>query len=224
MRLRRSTRLTAGAVGAWVALGVSLIAGEAAAPVPPRAAQLLAAAALALSLAEAIRTALAAWRGPVITSFPRRDAVLCDPPGADAIRAGAQLRGTMGGAGHVHPARLAFPTIAWSAASAVASAVLRDSSLRSASPWTLAILAGAVAATVLVPARPFFYREVTGGRVLVFPPAACTRLLESAAAAGALLQADGVGASVGNAGGWVSSRTPLETRGNSPPADRTQHP
>lgn len=224
MRLRRSTKLTAGAVGAWTALGISIIASTAGAPMPAAAVQLLAAAAFAVSLAQATRTALGVWRGPVITSFPRRDAVLCDPPGADAIRAGAQLRGTMGGAGHVHPARLAFPAIAWSAAGAFAAAMLRDPSLHAAPPWTLVLLGGAAVAALVAPARPFFYREVTGGRVLVFPLVACTRLLEGATAAGALQRVDGAGALPDPAGEWVSSRTPVDTRGNSPPANPAQNP
>jgi hypothetical protein len=225
-RLRlRSTRLTAGAAGAWVALALSLTAVSGEIPAPPRAVQLLAAVAAALSIAEAVRTGLGVWRGPIITSFPRRDAVLCDPPGAEAIRSGAQLRGTMGGAGHVFPARLVFPTIAWAAAAASAAALVRDPSIRSAPVGMLAVLAAAIAATLLVPARPFFYREVTGGRVLVYPPAACTRLLEAAAASGALARSPEIaGALAGGDGGWVSSRTPLEPRGNSPRPDPAQHP
>jgi hypothetical protein len=211
--------MTAAAVVAWTALVLALVAGAAGLPLPGRAVTLLAAAVLAASLAASVRTLLGAWRGPVITSFPRRDAVLCDPPGSDAIRKGAQLRGTMGGAGHVHPARLAFPAAAWAAAAAAAATVLRHPSLGSAPPWPLAVLGAAAGAALLLPARPFFYREVTGGRVLVFPPAACTRLLEDAAATRALDPMDPVGAPSGPARGWVSSRNPIETRGNCPHAD-----
>lgn len=223
MRLRQTTRLGAGAASAWTALVVSLLAGVAVGPAPPRVVQILASIALVLSGAEAIRTALGAWRGPVIASFPRRDAVFCDPQGAEAVRAGAQLRGTMGGAGHVHPERLVFPAVAWAAAAVVAAALLRDPSVRAVSPWALAVLAGAAVAACLAPARPFFYREVTGGRVLVFPLVACTRLLEIAAAAGTPRRADDPDPSR-VADGWVSSRTSIETRGNSPRADPARHP
>lgn len=223
MRLRQTTRLGAGAASAWTALVVSLLVGMAGGPAAPRAIQLLASIALVVSGAQAMRTALGAWRGPVIASFPRRDAVFCEPQCAETVRAGAQLRGTMGGAGHVHPERLVFPATAWAAAALVAAALLRDPSLHAASPWTLAVLAGATVAARLAPARPFFYREVTGGRVLVFPPVACTRLLESAAAAGALRRSGEPGPSRA-ADGWVSSRTPIETRGNSPRADPARNP
>ncbi len=223
MRLRQTTRLGAGAASAWTALVISLLAGLAGGAAPPRAIQLLASIALVVSGALAIRTALGAWRGPVISSFPRRDAVFCDAQCAETVRAGAQLRGTMGGAGHVHPERLVFPATAWAASVMVATALLRDPSLRAVSPWALGVLASAAVAACLAPARPFFYREVTGGRVLVFPPVACTRLLETAAAAGALRRSDEPRPSPA-ADGWVSSRTPIETRGNSPRADPARNP
>jgi hypothetical protein len=220
MRLTRTTRLTAGTVGAWVALGLALAAVAAGLPAPARAIPLLAGAACALSVTEGIRTALAAWRGPVITSFPRVDAVLCDPRCADTIRGGAQLRGTMGGAGYVFRARLAFPAIAWGAAAAIAAALVRAPSLRVVPGATVAVLACAIAASLLAPARPFFYREVTGGRLLVFPPGACAELL-----AGGPARASGERAAAAGAdAGWVSSRTPLEPRGNSPRPDPARHP
>jgi hypothetical protein len=224
MRLRRSSKTTAAAVVAWAAVALVLVAGAAGLTLPARAVTLVWAAVLAASLAASVRTLLGAWRGPVISSFPRRDAVLCDPPGSEAIRMGAQLRGTMGGAGHVHPARLAFPAAAWAAAAAIAATVLRDASLGFAPPWPLGVLGAAAAAALLLPARPFFYREVTGGRVLVFPAAACTRLLENAAATRALETVEPRGASESPPPGWVSSRNPLETRGNCPQVDSADQP
>jgi hypothetical protein len=226
MQLRHGSRMTAGAVSAWFALALAVAAGAAGLPLPRRAPALLAAVALAVSIALSVRTLLGAWRGPVITSFPRRDAVLCDPPGADAVRAGAQLRGTMGGAGHVHPARLVFPAAGWAAAAGVAAAVLRAPSPWAAPPWPVALaVAAAAGAALALPAQPFFYREVTGGRVLVFPPEACARLLEHAAPARHQEEGGDAEAVAGPAegpGGWVSSRNPMETRGNCPTVDPAQ--
>jgi hypothetical protein len=176
--MRRISGIGAVAGGAWLALAALAAVRTAGVAIP--AASLVAATAVAagLALACAARTASFAVRGPLIVSLPRHDVVVCDPPEADAIRAAAQLRGTMGGAGHVHRARLALPALAWAAA---AAAAIAGPEPLQAAPW-LAILGAAAAATLLFPAKAFFYREATGGRVVLHPPSARAELVRPQAA------------------------------------------
>jgi hypothetical protein len=129
------------------------------------------------------------WRGPELVGFRRRDAVLCDVAESAAIRAAAQLRGTTGGAGHVYRLRLAFPAIAWAAVAAQSAGFLR-SDLGPPENWPLAVVLPAALLALLFPARSFWYREVTGGCVIVHPPRACVDALESAGVGPALTRFD----------------------------------
>jgi hypothetical protein len=128
-----------------------------------------------LALAAAVRTASWAWRGPPIGAFPKDDLVVCGPREADAVRAAARLRGTLGGAGHVYRARLALPVMAWAFA---AAASLAGPDVGDAGPW-MALLGASASASVIFPARSFFYREATGGGVVLHPASARVELLRS---------------------------------------------
>jgi hypothetical protein len=132
--------------------------------------------AIPLAIAAAVRDVLSTWRGPRLIAFDRADAVRCDPVQAEQVRAAAQLRGTMGGAGHVHASRLAFPIASWLAALGAGTEVLLPGGSALAGAWSSA---GALVAALLAwifPARPYWYREVTGGGILVTPPEAAAAI------------------------------------------------
>lgn len=190
-------------------------AGAWGAPVPRPALVLAAVVSLALAAAVSAINVAFVWRGPDIISFSRRDAVLCDVAEAAAVRAAAQLRGTMGGAGHVYRFRLAFPAVMWAAVAAHSAALLMGSSGRLAL-WPLAVAFPAALLTVLLPARSFWYREVTGGCVLVHPRPACLELLQVAGVGPALTRFDPDGSGLRAAGGWGNSPNELETESNRP--------
>ncbi len=167
-----------------IAACVALAAVEAARllgiEVPRTAAMLTASGTAVLAMTVAVRHVAFVWRGPVIVSFRRRDGMLCDANEAAVVRAAAQLRGTMGGAGHVHPHRLMLTAGAWAAASVQALVLVGpDRGLTRFVPLTAVIVAGALAAQF--PAVPFYYREAAGGCVVAFPPGACALLLGAAA-------------------------------------------
>lgn len=172
--MHRISGIGAIAGGAWIALQVLAAVRHAGAGIPDASLAPASVLAAALALAAAVRTASWGWRGPLIVSLPD-DIVVCDPAEAEAIRVRAQLRGTMGGAGHVHPGRLALPALAWAAAAA--SAISWQEPIRSA-PW-IALLGASAVAAFLFPAKAFMYREATGGRVVLHPPSAREELLRS---------------------------------------------
>jgi hypothetical protein len=175
--LRRISTLGAVAGGAWAGLEGLRLLHAAGADLPHTGLAACAAASTGLALVAAGRTAAWAFRGPLIATFPAAGAAVCDPAEAEAVRASAQLRGTMGGAGHVHRARLAFPAVAWAAAAAVAA--FAGPLLEESAPWVVLLVAASVAG-FLLPAKPFYYREATGGRVAVYPPSARDDLLRLA--------------------------------------------
>ncbi len=165
---RGISRLTVSAVSSCVAFVAAVAARAAGAPPHPSAAIALGAAAVVLAAAVAVRTIASAWRGPVLVAFSPDAGVICDPREAQRIRAAALLRGTMGGAGYVSRARLAFPAVAWAAAAATTAALHLAPSL---APWLVAVLASSAGAALMFPARPFYYREAVGGRIVLHPPA-----------------------------------------------------
>jgi hypothetical protein len=173
--VHRISGIGAIAGGAWVALQVLAAIRHAGAGLPTTSLAAAGAVTAGLALAAAVRTAAWGWRGPPIVALPKDEVAVCDPTDADAIRARAQLRGTMGGAGHVHPGRLALPALAW--ASVAASAISWQEPIRAA-PW-IALLGACMAAAFLFPAKAFMYREATGGRVVLHPPSAREELLRS---------------------------------------------
>jgi hypothetical protein len=91
---------------------VTLAALRLGAPVPPGIITITAAVAVPAATAAALQRLAYLWRGPSIVSFSRMDAVRCGVSDAEEIRAAAQVRGTLGGAGHVYRARLALH-VAW---------------------------------------------------------------------------------------------------------------
>jgi hypothetical protein len=155
------------------------------------------------------------WRGPDIISFRRRDAVLCDVAEAAAVRAAAQLRGTLGGAGHVYRFRLAFPALLWAAGAAHWAARLCGRTGRPAR-WPHAVAFPAADRTGRLPARSFWYREVTGGCVLVHPSPACLDLLQVAGVGPALTRFDPDGPGLRAADGWGNSPNEVEIEGDRP--------
>ncbi len=175
--MRRLSGIGVAASGSWVALQLASTLRSAGAAIPSSTLGAASAVAAVLALAAALRTASWAWRGPLLLPFPQDDVAVCAPAQAEAVRAAAQLRGTMGGAGHVHRIRLALPVLAWASAGAVA---LAGPGLLDAPPWTM-LLGVSTTATVLFPARAFFYREATGGGVVLHPASAFGELLRSAA-------------------------------------------
>lgn len=163
-----------------VALWFVLLACEAARVVGiavPRELLLLAGVAAAVAAATvSVRHVAFIWRGPIIVSFRRSEGMLCDAREAEVVRAAAQLRGTMGGAGHLHRWRLAISAAAWGAASVQAVLLLLpDRAPMRLLPLGFLLVASSLA--LLVPACPFYYREAAGGCVLAFPADACMRLL-----------------------------------------------
>jgi hypothetical protein len=176
--MRRGDRstLTVLAVAAWLTFAALAAAHRTSAPMPGSTLSAAAAVALGLALVAAARSALAVWRGPPLRTFPHDEAVVCAPGEAVAVRAAAQLRGSLGGAGHVHRGRLGLATIAWLSAAACALAVLVDAGHALAPLGAGAtVVLGAVAR--LLPARPFYYREAMGGWIVVHPRHAAERLV-----------------------------------------------
>jgi len=177
--VRRISAVGAVAGGACTGIGALRLASALGVAVSPQGLAAAAAATAGLALLVAGRTASWAWRGPVLVSFPRDGSAVCDPAEAEVVRSAAQLRGTMGGAGYVHRARLAFPSLAWASAAAVS--VLAGPLPAAGLAWAL-LLAVSGGAVLLFPAKPFHYREATGGRVVVYPAAARADLLKHARA------------------------------------------
>ncbi len=133
------------------------------------------AAALPFALTVSIRTIAWVWRGPVIVRFPLEAAALFSGSDAERVRSAAQLRGTMGGAGHLRRSRLVIPAAAWTATSAALASTLLGSSKGVTAAWAVIAVAAAIVASAF-PATPFWYREARGGGVLVHPSAAWSAL------------------------------------------------
>lgn len=153
---------------AWLVLAGLVAVYRASVQVPAKAVPAAAAAALALAVAAAGRTVVSVWRGPALQRFSHDEAVCCSPSQAAAVRAAAQLRGTLGGAGHVHRGHLALPALGWLAAAAFALEAVSEP-VESLTPlWAGAALVLGIAARVF-PARPFYYREAVGNRVVFHP-------------------------------------------------------
>jgi hypothetical protein len=158
------------AAAIWLVLTLSVLVRAAGGSVPHGLEIVCGTIAAPVALAAAGHAIASLWRGPTILSFSRADSDTCTPDEAAYVRFVAQHRGTMGGAGFLHPGRVLLPAGAWIAAAAEGAA-LASIELE---PWAFAAIAlagvGAAAATLLFPARPFFYREATGGTAIVSPP------------------------------------------------------
>ncbi len=190
-----STLTALATVAAWLALAVVGVLRAADVEVSFAAAVACAVVAGPVALAATFRTIVSVWLGPRIVTFSREDAELCGLPDAEALRAAAQLRGTMGGAGHLHRARLVFPAVAWAAALVMGMQGIDASVVAGAGPWPLVVAAMAALAAWLFPSRPYWYREVTGGGVIVSPPE--TAALVAARRAGARTSAHAAGSGQG---------------------------
>jgi hypothetical protein len=180
MMLGASMPRALAAVVAWLAL-VTLAGLRAVAIEPPHVA--VVAGALVggpIAAVAALQVVGSIWRGPAIRRFSRHESVHCGAEYAAVIRQGAQLRGTMGGAGHLHPRRLVFPAVGWAAAALAGAEVLAQPAARAGAAWAAFVAVGAVTGAFLFPAKPYYYRETTGGGVVVSPPEAAVWLAERA--------------------------------------------
>jgi hypothetical protein len=172
--VKRLTRI--GPVAVLSGLGALLLARATGQPVPPVATAAIALLACTFALGLAATLVVRIWRGPPLVTFRIEEVAYCDPAQAELIRAAAQVRGTLGGAGHVHRARLAFPAAAWIAAAAFAAELVPPGA--DAPLWPLVLLVPAACLSAVWRARPFQYREATGGGLVVHPSAAADWLLE----------------------------------------------
>lgn len=180
-----STTLAVAGALSWLALVliglVHALGGE-----PPRAVEILGALVAApLALAGGAQALAAIWRGPIIVPFTRSDAVPLSPGEAEFVRGGAQLRGMIGGAGHVYPRRLLLASAAWLGAGMVGACGLSPELGRALGAGPVAVACLAAFLALLFPARPYFYRDTTGGGAILSPPSAAFRLKRRAARAGA---------------------------------------
>ncbi len=168
-----------------------------------------------LAATVAVRQLSYIWRGPLIVAFRRSDGVLCDAREAEVVRSAAQLRGTMGGAGHFHRWRLVLSAGAWGAASAQ-SLMLLPPQRNAVTYLPLCALLLLWGLSAVLPAEPFFYREAAGGCLVAFPAALCRRLL---AAAGTMPELSPIplGAAAGLQAGAASGAAAREDE--APPAD-----
>jgi hypothetical protein len=170
--LAGSAMIVAATLLSWVALVSVAVLRTAGFAVSPAMQVASAAVAIPIVLAAALGAVVSVWRGPRVIAFERSDAVRLGPVESDAARASAQLRGTMGGAGYVYPARLVFPVVSWLGALGSGAEGLVPGAVETAGAWPPAIAASAALMAWLFPSRPYWYREVTGGGVLVTPVSA----------------------------------------------------
>ena len=176
----------AAASALWLVLTLAALIRAMGGSVPHSLEVVCAAVAAPAALAAAAHAISAFWRGPTILSFSRVDSEVCSPDEAAYVRLVAQLRGTMGGAGFLHPARIVLPVVAWIAAAAEGAA-LAASGLDETVFAALALVGiGATSAAILFPPRAYFYQEATGGTAILSPPSAARRMKVRAARAQAL--------------------------------------
>lgn len=213
MLLRKSLTLVAPSGAVWCGFGALAIARAAGAAVPRGAVSIAAALAVAVSIGLAGRSLARIWRGPPLIGFPKEGATPCDPVEAEAIRAAAQVRGTLGGAGHVNRTRLLFPALAWAAAAAFAAGFVAPGA--EARLWPLAVLVPFAVLSVYLRPSPFHYREAMEGWLVVHPGAARQWILPGCDAAPDRGPAPGV--LLGDEGGPEAAWGKIPTAGASAP-------
>jgi hypothetical protein len=164
------------ALAAWLVLTFVGLVRAAGGAVPYAAELASAVVATPIALVAAGCAVAALWRGPTIVSFGLADSIPCGAAEAAHVRAHAQLRGTMGGAGFLYPRRLLLAAAAWAAAGAVGLSGFSESLCDLVGPWAVAAALLSAFAAFLFPARPYFYRDTTGGGAVLSPPSAAYRL------------------------------------------------
>jgi hypothetical protein len=169
LRVRRSSKLTALTLAVTASSFLALALDFVGHPAPLGVSRMLALASAPLALALAIRNAAAYWRGPALLHFPVEYAVLCYGQVAETVRASAHLRGALGGAGHLHRARLVFPMIAWLAAATVMGYVALGGAGMPGCRTALAFFAAGLVLRIALPPRAFWYRERRDGSLVVYP-------------------------------------------------------
>ena len=170
--MRRSSKLSAAALSVTVACFAALALDLVGPGIQGEVTRGLALAAAPLSFALAIRSGTGIWRGPALIRFPVEYAVLRYAAAAEEIRAAAQVRGALGGAGHVYPARLVLAVAAWGLAGTVAVCAAAGAAFPVPCKPTVALTILAVVARIALPARPFWYRERQDGSIVLYPPSA----------------------------------------------------
>lgn len=194
------TMTTLVAIASWCALTFVGVVRATGGTVPNLAVLACALVAAPVAIAGAVHAVASFWRGPTILAFGRADAVPCNPAEAAFVRATAQLRGTMGGAGYLYPRRLVLPALAWIAAAVVGLGGISNGLEDAMGPWPVVVTVTTAFAALMLPARAYYYRETTGGGALLSPPSAAYRLRTRAAIVAAIAR-----------GEPVSSPTPAPT-------------
>jgi hypothetical protein len=167
LRVRRSSKLSATALAA-AALGLTLLALDIAGyPAPTAVTKALVLAATPLAAILSVRTVVGFWRGPTLMHFPVEYAALCTGSEAQAVRTAANVRGPLGGAGHVHPIRVIFPFLGWLATAVVLGCAAAGATRECRE--ALLVLVLALAARTIFPPRSFWYRERRDGSLVVYP-------------------------------------------------------
>jgi len=131
-RWARLPVLAIGACGVFAATLALVLTRTA--PVPREAVVAVAAVALALTFAAAIRSIVGLARGPALP-FDAVHAVRCDPAGAERVRARALRRAPDGGSGYLRPWAAAFPALAWVALCGVLASGLLNVTMRVEGRW-----------------------------------------------------------------------------------------
>jgi hypothetical protein len=176
LRVRRSSKFVALALAVTAASFVAFALDLTGHSLSLNLTKALALASAPLAAALAARNAAAYWRGPALVHFPVEYAVLCYGQEAETVRSAAHLRGALGGAGHLHPRRLAFPVIAWLAAATALGYVALGGAGMPGCQRALAVMALALVARVVLPPRAFWYRERRDGSLVVYPAAIRSRV------------------------------------------------
>jgi hypothetical protein len=162
---------------AWVSLAAAGAADALGLELPGLVASALLVLPVPVALMAIATTFSSAWRGPRIVEFSPDEATLCTGEDSEPVRAYAQLRGTMGGAGHVFPGRVALPALAWVAVLVAGVQLLAGDGRGLAGPWPVVLAIAFALGAWMFPSRPYWYREVSGGGALVWPPEALGALL-----------------------------------------------
>lgn len=208
-------------VAAWIVLVGSSGASAAGLTLPCGPVALAIVLAAPVALLALVTTLGSVWRGPPIISLVPEQTARCGPEDARLVRDAAQLRGAMGGAGHVHRSRLVFPAVAWTSALLAGADGVAGCAFTPPGPWVFLAAVAAVIAAWLWPSRPYWYLEADGGGALVSPPETVAAICS--ARAGDPISTEGAQDPVrapGPVGGpGAARRTTLRDLGMQPPIE-----